>query len=163
MTTSELPASCDRRILKAFYTQYVAVLLILLVFTVAAFQRAQAVGDFERPPERRMEEPSPFGLISLIGEDRDVSQRALLEGQLEAVATILREHDVRAVVNVPLQREGDDDKFREAIDRLSLIEDLLREKEISAESLRLRIISASPGSRVTTVDFEEVRDDKQPL
>jgi hypothetical protein len=162
MSARQLPVACDRRILKAFYTQYVAVLLILLVFTVGAFQRSLPSALVARTSERHEREPAPFGSLTLIGEGAGPQAHDSLDSQLDAVATILKEHDIRAVVSVRF-READSGNEQgsaigEAVERLTLLEEIFREKQVASESLRLRIVGVGSRDDATTVDFEEAGD-----
>lgn len=87
----------DRRILRAFYTQYIAVLLIVLVFFVAAFQRSGA----------RQTGMSPSVVHSLNHElalATPITLSPFREGvgvdtansQLQAISELLRVHDIEA-------------------------------------------------------------------
>jgi hypothetical protein len=88
----------DRRILKAFYTQYVSVLLIVLVFGIWVFHFASShersssrilpVGD-SLPPVGRMIISDPFEA------GRDALEEPTAE--LNAIADLLLNHDVRVV------------------------------------------------------------------
>lgn len=163
MSARDLSTTCDRRILKAFYTQYVAVLLILLVFTVGAFQRAQPTASTPRAPERPLSDPSssPFGSLTLLGDINNANLRESVLGQLEAVVAVLREHDVRVVIKVPMELESEDvegaARLKSGLDQLAALEDFFKESGLPAESVRLMLTSHSMGSKSTVVEFEEER------
>lgn len=94
----------DRRILRAFYTQYVAVLLIILVFFVAAFQTAISA-DTPRSREQMMTaRSSAFGVVQLpeglLTNGLDAGDRE----RLSALAEVLKTHDVTATVELTVAR-----------------------------------------------------------
>jgi hypothetical protein len=87
----------DRKILRAFYTQYVAVLLIILVLIIGSsrgmFPRdLSATGAVNYEPT-----PKQFGSIS-VGRlfETEHSAKIIDTSQLEAIAETLRNHDIRA-------------------------------------------------------------------
>lgn len=93
----------DRRVLRAFYTQYVAVLLIILVFFVAAFQVASIS---KAAPERddALAKPNFFGDVTL-------SDTVVIDGltpaderRLVAIGEVLRTHDVNVTVELRVPR-----------------------------------------------------------
>lgn len=94
----------DRRILRAFYTQYVAVLLIILVFFVAAFQTASLPKLPHFPERATIARSAAFGEIML-------SEAFLTDGfsaedhdRLRALVEVLRAHDVTASVELTVPR-----------------------------------------------------------
>jgi hypothetical protein len=93
--------SADRKLLKAFYTQYTAVLLIILTFTIGAFQRTIQA---ELPIN-----PAPVWAPRATVGSLDISRVFTSEGgvdpyapQLAAIAEVLTQHDlnVRVVMSV---------------------------------------------------------------
>jgi hypothetical protein len=87
----------DRRILRAFYTQYIAVLLIVLVFFVAAFQRPRATeirmaASIAQEPSATLPLGAPIALSSLWGAAGLEAEHP----QLLAISQLLRAHDVEA-------------------------------------------------------------------
>jgi hypothetical protein len=91
----------DRRILRAFYTQYVAVLLILLVLCVgsASNDRQVPVSKLDANPEERV--PLQIGVVGYEEFFTSDTSATLREGpELLAVIETLRNHDVRATFKV---------------------------------------------------------------
>lgn len=93
--------SADRKLLKAFYTQYTAVLLIILTFTIGAFQRTIQA---ELPIY-----PSPVWAPRATVGSIEISRVFTSEGginndapQLHAIAEVLTQHDlnVRVIMSV---------------------------------------------------------------
>ena len=118
----------DRRILKAFYTQYVSVLLILLVFCVTAPYVTRSMPVPVNPPSTipvhaafgSMKMKNPFS-----AEDNAVIQHT---GELDAIAEVAINHDVRVELHVPVYSEGTLGRpkaFREGIQRAEALQDYL--------------------------------------
>jgi hypothetical protein len=94
----------DRRILRAFYTQYVAVLLIILVFFVAAFQTATSA-ESPRFRERKMyTRPDAFGEVQLSVGFMTSGLSPEDDERLRALAEVLKTHDVTATVELIVTR-----------------------------------------------------------
>ncbi len=98
----------DKRILKAFYTQYISVLLIILVFTVGS-----ASGTREKTSKQEatyQEEKVALGAISIPGGvDASGTLSPDAVSALEAVSKVLLNHDVTATVRVPVGSHHDSD------------------------------------------------------
>jgi hypothetical protein len=141
----------DRKILRAFYTQYVAVLLIMLVFFVAAFQ-GRAAGVSTEPEPVRMELPAsvslagpltfnPFGIGDSIAQGHD---------QLTAIAAVLKKHDVQAriVFEVPRSpmemRESDIATISARVDAL---ERFFHDQQVPVGAALYRIEQATAQAR----------------
>ncbi len=114
----------DRRVLKAFYTQYVAVLLIILVFFVAAFQAASGATPTKTSDTLVIAPHEFFGDIVL-------SERIVTDGiastderSLRAIAEVLRSHDVNATIELTVPRMALDEVNNGAIRAAALTEHL---------------------------------------
>jgi hypothetical protein len=86
----------DRKILRAFYTQYVAVLLIILVLIIGS-SRGMLPRDLSATGAINYETtPNQFGSIS-VGRlfETEYSTKITDTSQLEAIAETLRNHDIR--------------------------------------------------------------------
>lgn len=94
----------DRRILRAFYTQYVAVLLIVLVFFVAAFQAASSASAPQVSQAPAMPRAEFFGDIILSDKIITDGIASTDERALRAIAEVLRNHDVGATVELTVPR-----------------------------------------------------------
>jgi hypothetical protein len=157
---------CDRRILKAFYTQYVAVLLIILVFTVGAFQRTTGASASVIEPIPVKEELSPIGTLEIELIFDDAGQLIGDTSQLQAVSTLLEEHDVRAVVTVATHNKGHGTDLVAIEDSLARLESL--EKFFLGQGLSEATVSfvlGGPEARIgrVAVHFEGVHHDNLPL
>lgn len=87
----------DRRILRAFYTQYVAVLLIMLVFCVTAFHQPTRTNEGEHSgvagqSHNASEDVVKLDMSTLFESDGSVRRE---HAELEAVAEMLRNHDLQ--------------------------------------------------------------------
>lgn len=166
MRAQSIQQGCDRRILKAFYTQYVAVLLILLVFCVGAFQRAdtQAVAVAIVPSKPKVAS-IPVGIISL-GEISEVEGESKGRAQLEAVASLIREHDVEAtfVFSVGKVVSHDDaSEVDDALERIGIIERFFTAQDIPLSAVRFIIRENEETKGTTTIELMEVTRDKLHL
>ena len=130
----------DRTILRAFYTQYVAVLLIVLVFFVAAFQRSQPVSrvvdSFHAPIAQELSIIHPFE-VSAFSEDGSILSN---EPALVAVAEVLRHHDLRVECSVflpPHDFDATQGELREALRRARLLGDFFRQRGIPGPAVRV--------------------------
>jgi len=102
---SSLP---DKRILKAFYTQYISVLLIILVFTAG---RVGSVRKQDFIPKMIVEEKSAtLGAVSIrTGADASGTLSEEADSALEAVSKVLLNHDVTATVKISVNSHPDSD------------------------------------------------------
>lgn len=157
---------CDRRILKAFYTQYVAVLLIMLVFSVGAFQRASKRAVQSAPHISVAAERPSIGGLEFDIEFDSSGALARSSDDLDAVAVVLREHDVRANITLPAPSAEDDAELVDVegvMARLDAIRGYLDSRGVSESDTRFYL--GGPDARVgkVTVRFEEVSHDNFPL
>jgi hypothetical protein len=139
----------DRTILRAFYTQYVAVLLIVLVFFVAAFQRSQPVSrvvdSFHAPIAQELSIIHPFE-VSAFSEDGSILSN---EPALVAVAEVLRHHDLRVECSVFLPHHDFDatqGELREALHRARLLGDFFRQRGIPGQAVRVVVEESAVNS-----------------
>lgn len=147
----------DRRILKAFYTQYVAVLLILLVFAVAAFQSPQT-------PIQTVQALTTTDVPVSIGEMRvlnlfDVGDDTTIQrsGQLDAIAEIVKSHDVRAIFHVRVARQGSEEAwsaFRRALRRADAIRAYMLGRAVMPSAVRAVAEDGEGERELISVKFE---------
>lgn len=157
--------TCDRRILKAFYTQYVAVLLIILVFTVGAFQRASRTEDSRTLPPAPPEAPS-IGGLKIAQHFNELGQLGADTAQLEAVAVVIREHDVRASISLPVSMQKIDSPLttvEQSLARVAALERFFEERGVGADSLDLVLGGLDATEGALTVTFEGEDHDNLPL
>jgi hypothetical protein len=153
---------CDRRILKAFYTQYVAVLLILLTFCVGAYQRASQSARLPVIHEPAILTPvheGPRRIASMTMENvfDDGGEIPAKEPHLFAVAAFVKSHDVRAVVSLSVARRYLDTNpglLDTLIARVDAIESFLLLQAVPPDAFVVRVITEGGEGRVITVDFE---------
>jgi hypothetical protein len=151
----------DRRILKAFYTQYVAVLLIVLVFSIASFQRA--VSAPSTAPVAKISQINPFiGSLRLPPLFDQNGEFTGAHAELVAVATLLREHDVRAVFTISRGSESGE-VYNGLLQKVSAVEKFLEDLRVAPSSFRFVVASPNGDERGVRVDFEEVARDKLTL
>lgn len=157
---------CDRRILKAFYTQYVAVLLIILVFCVGAFQRASAHASSAQPPTRLIVERPPIGRLELEVAFDSAGSLARNPVELEAVADVIKAHDVRAMVTLPSLTVDEHLDLRDVevgLARLDALRGYFSALGIAESDVVLVIGGPEGRFGKVTVTFEEVPHDNLPL
>lgn len=145
---------CDRRILKAFYTQYVAVLLIVLTFCIGAYQRASVRGNFPKaaavmgmPADVQLTEMNIETLFAEGGELRDGDAR------LEAVASLLKSHDVNATIVLSAERSELGGNSRDLARKLHEIEQFLAARSVPREAFVLRVRAESGRKSEVSVSF----------
>jgi len=159
-------ATCDRRILKAFYTQYVAVLLIILVFTIGAFQRASLTEDRSAIAVPVLKEVAPIGGLEIAQHFDELGQLGPDTAQLEAVAVVIREHDVKASISLPVGMQKLDSPLptvEQSLARLSSLERFFKERGVGEDVLELVIGGAAARSGTLVVRFEGEDHDNFPL
>ena len=158
--------SCDRRILKAFYTQYVAVLLIILVFTVGAFQRASQRDDSGARSAMAPKEAALIGGLQIAQHFDDLGQLKDDTTQLEAIALVIAEHDVRASIALPVSMQkidSPDSTVERSLAQAASLERFFAERGIGEDSLELVIGGPDARKGMLVVTFEGEDHDNFPL
>jgi hypothetical protein len=157
---------CDRRILKAFYTQYVAVLLIILVFSVGAFQRASAHTRTSVERSLVMIERPSVGSLELDVEFDSSGSVAGSAPELAAIVDVIKEHDLRARVTLATPIADEHTALREVEAVLARIEALrhyFSSRGLSESDVQLFVGGPEARSGKVSVQFEEVSHDNLPL
>jgi hypothetical protein len=133
---------CDRSILKAFYTQYVAVLLIILTFSIGAFQRAVSIPAEAAAVESRYSELAPIGefvVADLFTADGSVRKE---NQQLKALSAVVKDHDVTLQVDLSIPRltfASDSAALRRALRRIQSLEQFFAHEEVALPSVHFRV------------------------
>ena len=147
---------CDRKILKAFYTQYVAVLLILLTFCVGAYQRSpeKAVAAAPALPARVPD----VRLAGFTIDDPYAGQEQIPDGEphLSAVVALIKNHDVNATLELSLPRpafQQDKDGVRGALRRAAAIESFLLSRGVERHTFTLVIRDTGGDGKSVSVTF----------
>jgi len=160
-------AGPDRRLLAAFYTQYVALLLILITYTVGLIAGAPITAPHvatTRPVTQEVT-PSPqrgatsLGVFNLSNIFLDDGRVAPENSELTAIAAVLRAHDVSAVVRVSVPRLGVPDEnssFRRALRRVESLETFFAEHRVPEQAFRVIIGPSARSSRDIEVELQEV-------
>lgn len=147
----------DRKLLKAFYTQYTAVLLIILTFTIGAFQRTI------KNDQTNMDIPvwsprSLIGEVKLVKVFRDDGSLLSSPDQLAAIAEVLIQHDLIARVYVSVGELGLSDgaaSLRRARVRLQSIQNFMRQQSVPPHALMLAIKSSGISADSAEIQFVE--------
>lgn len=158
--------TCDRRILKAFYTQYVAVLLIILVFTVGAFQRTSQQQAMSSAPVPTLAELPPIGGLEIAQSFNELGELGVDTAELEAVAVVIREHDVKASISLPVSMQKIDAPratVEQSLARLAALERFFEERGVGEASLELVLGGAAAKEGRLVVRFEGEDHDNFPL
>ena len=138
MVNSYLQGS-DRRILRAFYTQYVAVLLLVLTFTVGAFQRAHSnrgsasAGLLSQKLSQSGEVAIPCAFTEVGVVNRGCEP-------LMAVTRVLSMHDLSAEVFVATPRLDFDphsSSFTRTMRRVEALEDHFEDHDVPLRAVRI--------------------------
>lgn len=163
---AQATTTCDRRILKAFYTQYVAVLLIILVFTVGAFQRASRNDDRSALPPMAPQEAPSIGGLKIAQDFNELGQLGADTAQLEAVALVIKEHDVRALISLPVSMQKIDSPLatvEQSLARIASLERFFAERGVGEDSLELVLGGPDASEGALSVSFEGEDHDNLPL
>jgi hypothetical protein len=156
-------STIDRRILKAFYTQYVAVLLIILVFSVgmvshgrnesnaALVLTGRGTSQIDKS-NRRQIGVIQYGDIFTSEQSSELSPG----GKIDTVLETLKNHDLCATFIVPVDLEGDDlvRTSALALARSKSINDKLVASGITKEAFKVTLIPSNSQSSEVTVVFE---------
>lgn len=137
----------NRDVLKAFYTQYVAVLLIVLVFCVGAFQRSTKLVLTHQGAVTTTKGAPAIATLRVSPEFDDNGGLVVIPAELSAAVALVREHDVRARIELHI---GHDDGGQE----LSAIERSLAQ----IESLRAYLLSDGLNNSDLTFALTETKD-----
>ncbi len=149
--------SPDRRVLKAFYTQYVAVLLIILTFTIGAFRRSL-------PTEEPRAIPPLWTPRATVGS-LSIADLFTAEGgineenpRVRAVAQVLKNHDLlmRATYLVPrLEFDRESVSLKRALRRLESLREYLRAQGVPDAAAHLLVRAEKDGASTLFVEFLE--------
>jgi hypothetical protein len=147
----------DRRILRAFYTQYVAVLLILLVFCIGSVSKETARHDQGSDSGQAV---SPLGTVHYPEFFQAMDSAEInYAGGIKAIYEVLRNHEVRAVftISAPLLPDP-----REAATSVSLRAAALRtqaaQDSIPFKAIKVVVVPSAKPSAAVSVSFESLED-----
>jgi hypothetical protein len=132
--------STDRRILKAFYTQYVAVLLIVLTFTIGAYQRSSDVAQ-AGGKEVALVKGRDLTVGDINISDAFTADGSVISGneRLEAVVSVLENHDLTATITLLVPRLDLNEQassLRRALRKLEALEDFFGKGTIPPGAVR---------------------------
>jgi hypothetical protein len=146
----------DKRILSAFYTQYLAVLLIVLVACIAMFStRAGAVkANVDAAPQVQTRFAGSKALVDPFVDNEPTLKYTI---ELEAIAATLREHDLQATFRL-VETESDVASIAQALPRLDAIRIFMEERGVPSAAIRTVISDAGPRWSVS-FDVMEERDE----
>jgi hypothetical protein len=155
-------SGCNRRILKAFYTQYVAVLLIVLVFTLGAFQRASHTGNRDALRKNNAPQAHGLGSITLSQVFTDEGSVVPNQAELKALATVLKEHDLKIVIAIPtneISSRPGDAGVSWAMREVASLERYFKAEGISSAAIRYLVYGRSESPGTIKIYLEEAFDD----
>lgn len=148
--------NADKRILKAFYSQYVAVLLIILVISVASSQGAFKSRDRTKVPLEMQKHIASIGSVSMasiLSPDEQTSSEG--QQELHALIRILQSHDVRAVVSVPVTVSNESQgAVIEKLLQAQALRDHILKAQVPADAILIRVIPLDVVGSAVTVSFE---------
>jgi hypothetical protein len=158
-------SGCNRRILKAFYTQYVAVLLIVLVFTIGSFQRASKSGvpvAAATPVVSTAIGNFPVG--NVFDEQGKVHDG---HARLQALVEVLKAHDLQATIVVPSTVEfkrGEEPTALSSMKSVEALEKFFRSYALPSQAVRFVVRPRlSHETEALHVYFEEVPNESHLL
>lgn len=145
--------SPDRRIMRAFYTQYVAVLLIILVLIIGSSRGmfAQKVSESESISYERI--PKQFGDMS-IAQIFNTEQSTTISDtrELEAIAETLRNHDIQAKFNLLSDNLKDNQSL--ALERARAVRSWLLSKNLPPDAFSVLVSTRTNSKQSDSVAFE---------
>lgn len=157
---------CDRRILKAFYTQYVAVLLIILVFAVGAFQRAPSGQTRLAQKSLTIAQAPTMGTLQIAQDFDSVGSLVGEPPQLRAIASVIREHDIRALVTVPIgpiTMESDLIEVEMALARIDALKEYFLSQGLPEDAFQFFMGGVDARDGTITIQFQDQHHDNLPL
>jgi hypothetical protein len=140
-------------------------LLILLVFTVGAFQRASKDAAATSVDPRPVVAKVPVGRI-LLGDLSELDQESKGRMQLAAVATMLREHDLEATFVFSVAKavsNADVSEVDDALEHIAVIERFFVSEGLPSSATRFIIREDEAKKGTVTVELVEVESDKLHL
>jgi hypothetical protein len=151
----------DRRILKAFYTQYVAVLLIVLVFVVSGFQGNDQLTRLA-PIQGVQAWDVSIGAVSIRMPD-DVAEgfSNQMSAELDAVAEFVRNHDVLATFRIPIAIERDlsaSEVVQQSLTRASQFRDYILKHGVPAQAVRTVLFEGPQAATVVSITFSSMEE-----
>jgi hypothetical protein len=153
-------AAIDRRILRAFYTQYVSVLLIVLVFGIWTFQLSAVRPSVAAPQVASVASSSPPVGLLRIEDPFEVGATVALRSsiELEAIAETLRNHDLRATFRFKnaLQDTQTEIVATTMLLRLEALRAFFQAQGVPADAVTVALGSEFGDGAKTEVSFEFV-------
>lgn len=149
----------DRRILRAFYTQYVAVLLMILVFWIGTVYAASP----KNAQEERIAETRPaygsldYSQFFTAPESAEINNL----GGIEAVSEVLKNHDLRGVFAISVALSGDAETAALLVrSRARAIKMRAIQVGVPAKAIKIIVTTSAKPSAAVQVSFEssEVTD-----
>ena len=145
----------DRKILRAFYTQYVAVLLIILVLIIGS-SRGMLPRDLSATGAINYETaPKQFGSIS-VGRlfETEYSTKITDTSQLEAIAETLRNHDIRAKLFLSSSKLLDNQAS--ALERASAVRQWMLSQNLPSSAFSVVLTQRTGGDQGVLAVFESM-------
>jgi len=138
----------------------------MLVFSVGAFQRTSAVVIKVVPRVPVITEPPSIGRLEFAVEFDSAGALMQTSDDLDAIAEVIREHDVRAIITLAVHNETDEGELVEVekvMARLDAIRGYLGSRGLSESDTQMYVggPEAQPGK--VAVRFEEVMYDNLQL
>jgi hypothetical protein len=150
----------DRRILRAFYTQYVSVLLIVLVFGIWTFQLSAVQPSTAAPRVSSVAPTAPPVGVLHIEDPFEVGATVTLRSsaELEAIAETLRNHDLRATFRFKnaLQDAQTDIVATTMLLRLEALRAFFQAQGVPADAVTVALGSGFGDGAKTEISFEFV-------
>lgn len=147
----------DRRIMRAFYTQYVAVLLIILVVIIGS-SRGMFARDVSISGNTHYDRiPKQFGDMSIAGIfDTEQSTTISDTRELEAIAETLRNHDIQVKFNLLSDKLKDNQAV--ALERARAVRSWLLSKNLPSDAFSVLVSTKTDSKKSDSVIFEPMED-----
>jgi len=142
----------DRSILRAFYVQYAAVLLIVLSCMVGSFARKSFKHEAERVEHTP---PAPIGDIEIAYPENGSERAIIKDPALQAVASVLTSHDLDATITIPTREIDDQIDYGIALDEALTISEAMSKffeaQGVPAAALRILVQSSEQAHPIKVV------------
>ncbi|MFN4896039.1 MAG: hypothetical protein ACK5GN_01060 [Pseudomonadota bacterium] len=151
-------SSVDRRILRAFYTQYISVLLILLVFCIGLVGSNKQVPGVGRAQLTNLSDRTAIGSLRLANAfSKDASSELLVAAELSAIRETLLNHDLRGVFTLYMHIGSDHEISAEiAAARVTALRSTLTAQGVPADAVEVLVEPTMLPSSDLQISFESM-------
>lgn len=141
---------------RAFSTQFLSLVLIILTFIIGVFASHQIRTDSHAPgPEETQSSPKNFQIGAMSWQSLfDPGTATMREEVVDSLAAVLNAHDIRAILTVyGSDAEHKDYQLELALERASALYHYLRAQRVPAQALDVAAVEVQSTTQAS-VNFE---------